>query len=174
MVRDSIFKACEGEEFRWPMVAPFAFWADHTTTCKLTGYSPFYMVHGVEPTLPFDLTQATFLVPDLTQPLSTNDLLAICACQLQKRPADLAAISHHILTSCHTSAHQFEKQFTNTICNFNFTPGDLILICNMNLGMDKMKPQYTSLMVILWRMHNSAYRLKELDGTISRLCYATF
>ena len=50
------------------------------------------MVHSVEPILPFNLIQATFLVPDLTQPLSTKDLLAICACQLQKHPDDLASI----------------------------------------------------------------------------------
>jgi hypothetical protein len=149
MVRDSIFKACEGKEFCWPTVTPFAFWADHATIRKLTGYSPFYMAHSMEPTLPFDITQATFLVPDLTQPLSMEDLLAIRACQLQKHPADLAAISHHILASCHTSACQFEKQFANTIRNFDFAPSDLVLVCNTNLGMDKMKLQYTGPMIIL-------------------------
>ena len=58
------------------MVAPFAFWANHTIVCKLTGYSPFYMVHSVEPTLPFNILEATFLVPGLTQLLLTQDLLA--------------------------------------------------------------------------------------------------
>ena len=52
---ESIFKTCEGDDSRWPTVAPFAFWADRATVRKSTGYSPFYMVHGVEPILPFDL-----------------------------------------------------------------------------------------------------------------------
>src|SRR5260221_6958719 len=55
MIRDSIFKACEGDETRWPTVTPFAFWADRATTRKSTGHSPFFMVHSVEPILPFDL-----------------------------------------------------------------------------------------------------------------------
>ena len=63
---------------------PYTFWADRVTTHRLTGHSPFYMAHGVKPILPFDLALATFLVPDLNSPLSTNDLLAIHACQLKK------------------------------------------------------------------------------------------
>ena len=98
-VCESIFKACNSDDSCWPKVTPFAFWADRATTRKSTGYSPFFMVHGVEPILPFDLAQATFLVPDLTKPLSTRDLLAIRTRQLQKCPADLAAIHDRILAS---------------------------------------------------------------------------
>ena len=50
------------------------------------------MTHGIEPILPFDLTLATFLVPNLTSPLSTADLIATRARQLQTRDEDLAAI----------------------------------------------------------------------------------
>jgi len=148
-IRDSIFKACDGEDSCWPKVTPFTFWADRATVCKSTSYSPFYMVHSVEPILPFDLIQATFLVPDLTQPLSTEDLLAVRTCQLQKRLVDLASIHNCILASCHTSVCQFEKQYANTIRNLNFTPGSLVLVRNTNLNMDKMKPQYLGLMVML-------------------------
>jgi len=139
-IQDSIFKACDGKDSHWPKVAPFAFWADCATVRKSTGYSPFYMVHGVEPILPFDLIQATFLIPNLTQPLTTEDLLAVRARQLQKRPVDLASIHNHILASRHASVHQFEKQYMNTIRNLNFTPGSLVLVRNTNLNMDKMKP----------------------------------
>jgi len=173
-IRDSIFKACDSKDSHWLMVAPFAFWADHATVRKSTGYSPFYMVHGVEPILPFDLIQATFLVPDLTQPLSTEDLIAIRTHQLQKRPDDLASIHNRILASCHSSVHQFEKQYANTIRDLNFTPGSLVLVCNTNLNMDKMKPRYLGLMVVLQCTCNGAYCLGELDGMISKLRYAAF
>ena len=99
----SIFKACNSDNSCWPTVAPFAFWADCATTCKSTGHSPCFMVHSVEPILSFDLAQATFLVSDLTKPLSTKDLLAVCACQLQKCSANLTAIHNCILASHHTS-----------------------------------------------------------------------
>jgi hypothetical protein len=61
MIRESIVKACKGDTTRWPTVAPFAFWVDRITVRKATGYSLFHMVHGVEPVLPFDLAEATFL-----------------------------------------------------------------------------------------------------------------
>jgi len=148
-VRDSIFKACDGDSSRWPAVAPFTFWADRTTICKSTGFSPFYMAHGVEPTLPFDITQATFLVPDLTHPLSTEDLIAARTRQLQKRPADLAAIHDRIRASRHASVCQFEKQYANTICDYDFTLGSLVLVRNTHPNMDKMKPRYLGPMVVL-------------------------
>ena len=137
---ESIFKTCEGNNSHWLIVTPFAFWADCAIVCKSTSYSPFYMVHSVEPVLPFDLIQATFLIPNLIQPLSTEDLLAVCTHQLQKYLDNLASIHDQILASHHASIHQFEKQYANTICNLDFTPGSLILVHNTNLNMDKMKP----------------------------------
>src|SRR6266404_1252664 len=63
--------------------------ADCASICKSTGYSLFYMVHGVKPVLSFDLTLVTFLVQNLVEPLSTVDLLATHACQLQICDDDL-------------------------------------------------------------------------------------
>ena len=76
-IQESLVKACAGNISKWPTLAPLVFWADCVTTRKSMGYSPFYVAHGVEPILPFDIILATFLVPDLCQPLSTAELLAI-------------------------------------------------------------------------------------------------
>jgi hypothetical protein len=57
-VHEVLIKAANGDESRWPDVAPSVFWAERVTIQKSTGYSPFYMVHGVEPLLPFDLAEA--------------------------------------------------------------------------------------------------------------------
>ena len=136
---NTILKVCEGNYSHWPMFMPFTFWADRTTTRKSTGFSPYYMVHGVEPILPFDLAMATFLVPDLTTPLLTEDLLIAHTCQLQKCPANLAAIHDHITTSHFASACQFKKQHVNTIRNFNFALGTLVLVCSAGSDMDKTR-----------------------------------
>jgi hypothetical protein len=173
-IRDSIIKACDGDINKWTTIAPFTFWADRATTCKSTGFSPYYMVHGVEPILPFDITLATFLVPNLTQPMSTEELIATRARQLQKRPDDLAAIHDRILASRFASVRQFEKQHANTIRDSNFMPGTLVLVRSAGSTMDKTKPRYYGPMVVLRRTRNGAYRLGELDGTISSLRFAAF
>jgi hypothetical protein len=107
-IRESLIKVCEGNISKWPSLVPHTFWADRVTTRKVTGHSPFYMAHGVEPILPFDITLATFLVPDISKPLSTSELLAICVHQLQKHDKDLAAIHTNVLKSRFESVKQFE------------------------------------------------------------------
>ena len=98
-IRDSIVKACDGDISRWPTVTPHVFWADRVTTRKSTGHSPFYMTHGIEPILPFDITEVTFLIPDIMEPLCQADLLALCAHQLEKREGNLMEIRSCILRS---------------------------------------------------------------------------
>jgi hypothetical protein len=176
-IRESLVKACEGEISKWPTLAPLVFWADRATTRKSTGHTPYYMAHGIEPILPFDLTLATFLVPDLCQPLSTAELLATRARQLQQRQADLDMIHDRILKSRYASARQFEKQFQNTIKDHDFGPGRLVLVRSAGADSelaDKTKPRYFGPMVVIRRSRNGAYRLAELDGAVSRLRYATF
>jgi hypothetical protein len=114
-IRESLVKACEGDTSKWPTRAPHVFWADRATIRKSTGYSPFYMAHGVEPLLPFDITLATFLVPNLTKPLSTADLIATHARQLELREDDLASIRDNVLKSRLASVRQFERRYENTL-----------------------------------------------------------
>lgn len=91
-LRDSLVKACGGNLTQWPKLFPYVLWADRVTVRKSTGMSPFYMAHGVDPLLPFDITEATFLAPPLDSPLSHEELVAIRARQLQKRDSDLKLI----------------------------------------------------------------------------------
>ena len=107
-IHDAIVKTCEGNISKWLSVAPYTFWANRATTCKSTGHSLFYMAHGVKPVLPFDITLATFLVPNLANPLSTAELIAMQICQLQRRKDDLAAIHSNVLKSRFESVQQFE------------------------------------------------------------------
>lgn len=176
-IRESLVKACADDTAKWPVLAPLVFWADRATTRKSTGYSPFYMAHGIEPILPFDLTLATFLVPDLCRPLTTAELLAIRVRQLQKRQADLDGIHDRLLKSRHASAQQFEKQYQNTIKDHDFGPGRLVLVRNAGADSDlasKTRPRYYGPMVVIRRSRNGAYRLAELDGAVSKLRYAAF
>ena len=176
-IRDSIVKACDGEISRWPTVTPHVFWANRVTTRKSTGHSPFYMAHGIEPILPFDITEATFLVPDIDAPLHPHELLALRARQLEKREDNLAAIRSQIFRSRFASVKQFTRQFANTIRDHDFQPGALVLVRNSAIETDlgrKAKPRYLGPMIVVRRSRNGAYRLAELDGAVSKLRFAAF
>lgn len=160
-IRESLVKACEGNIAKWPTLAPHAFWADRITTRKATRHSPFYMAHSVEPILPFDITLATFLVPNIAKLLSTSELLTTRTRQLQKRDEDLAAIHANMLKSRFESVRQFERAHEKSLHDFDFKPGALVLVCNSSIETDlrcKSKPHYLGPMVIVCRTPN-AFRL---------------
>jgi hypothetical protein len=177
-VREAIMKSTLGDEARWPSAAPSVFWAERVTILKSTGLSPYFMVHGVEPLFPFDLSEATFLVPlPVNDPLSTTGLIAWRARQLQKREEDLESIRERVLRARFASARHFEEEFKNRIRDYDFSPGMLVLIRNSRIEVElgrKTKPRYMGPMVVLRRTTGGSYLLAELDGTVSRLRFAAF
>ena len=62
IIREAIVKSCQGKIKDWPNKVPLAFFADKITTSCVTGFSPYYLLHGVHPVLPIDLFEAIFLV----------------------------------------------------------------------------------------------------------------
>ena len=99
-VREAIIKSTLGGEVRWSSTAHSVFWAEQVTILKSTGLSPYFMVHGVEPLFPFDLAEATFLIPvPKTDPISSTTLIAWQAQQLQKRLEDVNTICERVLLS---------------------------------------------------------------------------
>jgi hypothetical protein len=81
-VREAIIKVCDREERKWPTAMHAVFWAERIMTHKALGHSAYYIAHGVEPLLPFDLAEATYMVPPQSA-MSTTELIALRACQLQ-------------------------------------------------------------------------------------------
>jgi hypothetical protein len=140
-------------------------------THKALGHSAYYIAHGVEPLLPFDL-----MVPPQSA-MSTTELIALRAHQLQKRPEDLDTIRDCVIKAHFTSICQFKKKYANTICAYQFAPGDLVLVRNSRVeaSLDrKTKPQWIGPMVIVRQTSHGAYILAELDGAISKLRFAAF
>jgi len=103
MIRDNLVKMCAGNIKQWYEYAPYIFWADCVMTRKVTRLMPYYTVHGIEPLLPFDITEATFLIAPILMPLSMADLLVVHARMLQKCNEDLAKIYEHVLTTCYAA-----------------------------------------------------------------------
>lgn len=129
-IHDSLVKSCNGDITQWPLLASHVFWADCVTTRKSTGHSPYYMAHGVEPLLPFDISEATFMLPHITSSCTTEDLLAARAHQLMKQDKDLANIHTRVLQAHYTSIADFEHWFARQIQDYDFQLGALVLVLN--------------------------------------------
>jgi transposase InsO family protein len=175
-VREAIMKSAEGDEAKWYKFVHSVFWAERVTILKSCGMSPYFMVHGVEPLFPFDITEATFLVPLPDQnEFSSTDLIAWRARQLQKRAEDIQDIEEKVLKARYASIKQFEA--SHKITDYDFEPGALVLVRNSRIEAElnrKTKPRYLGPMIVLRRTLGGSYLLAELDGSISRLRYAAF
>ena len=88
------------------------------------------MAHGVEAVLPFDVAEATYLLPPREVPTSTECLIAHCAQQLLKQLEDLHDMADQVLKACKISAAQFVAQFASTIQDYDFSVGSLVLVRN--------------------------------------------
>jgi hypothetical protein len=174
-IRESIVKSCKGDLKKWPEMTPYAFWADRITTRKSTGHSPYFMAHGVEPIMPFDIVEATYLVPQLNRPMNTTELIALRAIQLRKRDTDIEQMKKRVWTARKQSAEEFTRKFEKNIREYDLPPGKLVLVRNSRVEMDlgrKWKPRYLGPYVVVSRSSRGTYKLAELDGTLSALEFA--
>ena len=117
------------------------------------------------------------MAPALTNPISSTNLIAYRAIQLQKRPDDLAEAKQRLLKARWESVRQFEEAHKNLIKDLNFSNGELVLVRNSQRDGDigsKTKPQYFGPMVVVRRLKGGFYVLAEIDGSWSKLKFAAF
>jgi len=138
---------------------------------------PFYAAYGVKLLLPFDITEATFLIAKFSKQLSTASLLTIHACMLQKHDKDLAKIHDCVLAACYASIQEFERKNINHIVDYDFKARELVLVLNKKIEPNisqKCKPCYFGHMVVVTQLQNGAYILLEVDEAILHLKFAAF
>ncbi|EJD04758.1 uncharacterized protein FOMMEDRAFT_80258, partial [Fomitiporia mediterranea MF3/22] len=88
-IQEALMKAAEGNELQWYEHTHSVFWLDRITIHCTTSMSPYFIVHNIEPLLPFDITEAMYLTPAPDKLMTTTELITTQACQLQKRLANL-------------------------------------------------------------------------------------
>ena len=92
------------------------------------GCSPYFAITGTHPLLPFDITEANYLLPPPETVLSTTKLITRRALALQKRHSQLTDLHNKVHTAQLKAALQFEKDHARTIQDYDFKLGDLVLV----------------------------------------------
>ena len=170
MIQEGLVKACEGNINRWPDYIHHAFFADKVTTCQVTRFSPFYLLHGIDPVLPLDLLEATYLVSGFSPNMSSSNLLVLRIKQLQKLPDDIDKAAETLHQSRLKSKAAFERRFKHRLWRDEYKTGDLVLVWNSRVEKEldqKTKPQYLGPFEVLQCTQGRSYILKEMDGTVS-------
>ena len=166
-VREAIMKTCEGNENQWHLSLPQVLWAERVTVWQATGFSPFYMAHGVHPLLPFDIVEATYLCPQQDFGISTVELIAIQARQLEKCPEDLEEIRNSVSAFRRQGLERFADHHRLQIIDFNFKPGALVLMRNSSTKKSsdrKTKPRYVGPVVIVRKTPGRSYVVADTGG----------
>lgn len=176
-IRESIVKACGDRIQDWPILLHHALFADKCITRRSTGRSPFYLLFGVEPVLPFDLTEATFMVEGFRKGMTSEELLALRIRQLAKRDSDLEQAAEVLRQSRLRSKEEFERRYARRIKKSVFQPGDLVLIRNTRIEKElnrKTKPRYLGPFEVVRQTQAGSYVVKELDGSTRSQGVAAF
>jgi hypothetical protein len=136
------------------------------------------LLHGIEPVLPFDLVEATFMVEGFYLGMSTAELLAKRIQQLHKHADDIAHAAEVLKKARFKSREQFIRRFEKRLQNLEFNPGDLVLIRNVaqenTVNRFKYLPRYIGPYIVVKRTQRGNYVLQEMDGTTLQAAIAGF
>src|SRR5260370_31240280 len=81
---ESMWRVLKGKTDEWPSLLGYALWADWVTTKRNTGYTPYYLLYGQHPLMPFDATDKTFHTLDWPSVMIARDLLTMRTWQLSQ------------------------------------------------------------------------------------------
>lgn len=176
-LREALIKSCEGDISIWPEKLQQAIFADWITTSSVTGYSPYYLLYGQHPVLPFDIAHATFMIDGFKEGISTSDLLALRIRQLENHPEDIKRATASLKKHRCRSKAIFEQKYKHLFHTTDFHEGQLVLMRNSAIEASmnkKSKPRYLGPFIVARKTKRNSYILQELDGTYMRRNTAAF
>nr|GAT48091.1 predicted protein [Mycena chlorophos] len=170
-LREAIVRSCNGKLADWPEKLPLAVFADRITISRVTGFSPYQLLHGTDPILPFDLFEATFLVTGFKSGMSTANLLTLRIRQLAKLNSDVDRAAAVLVKSRFRSKSEFERRFKHRLLKQDYSSGELVLLRNVGIENQmsvkrKTDDRYLGPYEVIRKNAGGAYILSELDGAV--------
>jgi hypothetical protein len=105
-VREVLLKVALATKTLWCNLVHTTMWCEQISTQRATGHTPFWMATGTEPILPFNIDQATYLLP-VKSTLSNEDLIARRIQALMLHDSDLEDMPQHAYQTCIKVAHRW-------------------------------------------------------------------
>ena len=178
-IREALVKLCGNDLSQWPLMVPAACYADRITIRRATGFSPFYLLHGVHPFLPCDLADATFMVSEFKPGMTDAELLAARTRQILRMPQDVDKARQILKGSRIRSKAAYENKFARRLQKQEHDPGTLVLIRNNpienSVSIDrKTANRYMGPYRVIRRTQGGSYLLEEMNGNVLRHTTAAF
>ena len=178
-IREALVKLCRGDLSQWPFLVPAVSYADSITIRRATGFSPFYLLHGVHPFLPSDLADATFMVSEFRPGMTDEELLIARTRQILRMPKDVEKARQTLKRTRIRSKQAYENKFARRLQKDSYESGTLVLIRNNTIENSvsierKTANRYMGPYRIVRRTQGGSYVLEEMNGNLLRHTTAAF
>jgi hypothetical protein len=178
-IREALVKLSKDGISQWPQMVAAACYTDRITIRRATGYSPFFLLHGVHPFLPCDLADATFMVTQFRPGMTDTELIAARTRQLLRLPQDVEKARQTLRQSRFRSKQAFESKYIKRLQKDNYQPGSLVLVRNVPMENTmsierKTSNRYMGPYSIVRQTQGGSYVLQELNGNTLRHTVAAF
>jgi hypothetical protein len=168
-IRQSLFKATNGDLKKWFWFLALVLWADRITVRRGLGCSPYFAVCGAHPVLPLDLEEATWLVEWPDTIISTDELVGLRAIALAKHTYHVNEMRDRVAEFKKTEAAKYAEKYKHVIKDYVFEPGDIVMIRNTSVE-DSMnrrnKERWKGPLVVVRRTKGGSYIVCEMNGAV--------